>query len=114
MPAEPAFSPAASPTPSLIITNTPRTTVVAVAQAATPTIAAQEETHATEPGEIAAAEVTDQATASSDAAYQETVGLDRLLLVLGVGAGTLGFGALAFVAITALLIVIYVRARAQF
>jgi hypothetical protein len=113
-PVEPASSPTASPTPSPIVTDTPEATVVAMAPAATPTIASGEETDVTEPGEVAVAEVTNPITASSDPAYQETVGLDRLLLLLGVGAGTLGFGAVAFVAITALLIVIYVRARAQF
>lgn len=45
---------------------------------------------------------------------QERVGLNRILLLLSVGAGTLGFGGLVFVAILILLIGVYLRARRQF
>ncbi|MGB3906712.1 MAG: hypothetical protein WBB22_17540, partial [Anaerolineae bacterium] len=45
---------------------------------------------------------------------QEGVGLSRILLLLGVGAGTLGFGGLVFIGILVLLMVIYLRARTQF
>jgi len=89
-------------------------TVVAMAPAATPTAGTGEQDNAAESGEVATAQPTNPATASSDPTQQEMVGLDRLLLLLGVGAGTLGFGTLAFVAIAVLLVAIYVRARAQF
>ncbi len=103
---EPASSPSAPPTP--------RPTVVAMARTATPSIASEEETDVAEPGDVAGVEATNTATVLSDPAHQETVGMDRILLLLGVGAGTLGFGTLAFIAITVLLVLIYVRARAQF
>jgi len=45
---------------------------------------------------------------------QESVGLERILLLLGVGAGTLGFGTFAFVGMILVLIVVYLRARTQF
>ncbi len=45
---------------------------------------------------------------------QESVGLNRILLLLSVGAGTLGFGGLVFVAILILLMGVYLRARGQF
>jgi hypothetical protein len=85
-----------------------------MAPAATPTAATGEQSNAAESGEVAAAQPTDPATASSEPPIQESVGLDRLLLLLGVGAGTLGFGTLAFVAIAVMLVAIYIRARAQF
>jgi hypothetical protein len=44
----------------------------------------------------------------------EGVGFSRILLLLGVGAGTLGFGGLVFVAILILLMGVYLRARRQF
>jgi len=44
----------------------------------------------------------------------EPVGLRRILLLLGVGAGTVGFGAIAFVVMLVFLTVIYFRARTHF
>jgi len=111
VPVEPTPAPA---TASPIATGTPMPTVVAMAPAATPTAGTGEQDNAAESGEVATAQPTNPATASSDPTQQEMVGLDRLLLLLGVGAGTLGFGTLAFVAIAVLLVAIYVRARAQF
>jgi hypothetical protein len=81
--------------------------VVAMAPTATPTVASVEETNVAEPSDAAIVDATDPPP-------QEAVGADRILLLLGVGAGTLGFGTLAFVAIAVLLVVVYVRARAQF
>jgi len=45
---------------------------------------------------------------------EESVGLQRILLLLGVGAGTVGFGAIAFVVMLVFLMVIYFRARTHF
>jgi hypothetical protein len=42
------------------------------------------------------------------------VTLDRILLLIGVSAGTLGFGGLAFIAIIVILIAVYLRARVLF
>ena len=66
-----------------------------------------------EPQNAALAQPTIQASASEEEP-DDTVGLDRILLLLGVGAGTLGFGTVAFVATVILLLAIYFRARAQF
>jgi hypothetical protein len=114
VPVEPASSPSTMPTLSPSVTDTPQPTVVAMAGTATPALASEEETNTSEPGEVAAVEATATETTPSGATAEESVGLDRILLLLGVGAGTLGFGTLAFVAITVLLLVIYVRARTQF
>lgn len=45
---------------------------------------------------------------------EEHVILDQVLLLLGVGAGTVGFGTFAFVGMILVLIVVYLRARTQF
>ncbi len=45
---------------------------------------------------------------------EESVGLQRILLLFAVGAGTVGFGALGFVIMLALLVVIYFRVRTHF
>jgi len=45
---------------------------------------------------------------------QERVGLNSILLLLSVGAGTLGFGGLVFAAILILLMGVYLRARGHF
>jgi len=55
-----------------------------------------------------------QQVAPAESSPQEGVGFSRILLLLGVGAGTLGFGGLVFVAILILLIGVYLRARGQF
>jgi hypothetical protein len=107
---QPAASPWPSPTLPPVATSTPMPTVVAMAHTATPTTTSRDESEAyhsatPEPANTVMPPETEP---------QETVGLDRILLLLGVGAGTLGFGALAFVATLVLLIVIYLRARAQF
>jgi hypothetical protein len=51
---------------------------------------------------------------ASEAPPEEAVGLDRILLLLGVGAGTVGFGTIAFLGMLLLLIAIYLRARTEF
>jgi hypothetical protein len=106
----PVASPSPSPTLPPVATSTPMPTVVAMAHTATPTTRASDEseTHHSATAEPA------NTVMPPDAEPQETVGLDRILLLLGVGAGTLGFGALAFVATVVLLLVVYLRARAQF
>ena len=85
--------------------STPRPTVVAMLSTATPA--------EPEPQDAAIAQPTIPTTASEEAP-DETVGLDGILLLLGVGAGTLGFGTVAFAATVILLLAIYLRARAQF
>lgn len=52
--------------------------------------------------------------AEHETASQEGVGLSRIMLLLGVSVGTIGFGGLVFFAILVLLIVVYLRAREQF
>ena len=49
-----------------------------------------------------------------EAPPEESVGLQRILLLLGVGAGTVGFGAIAFVVMLVFLMAIYFRARTHF
>ncbi len=93
--------PTGTPTPP----STPRPTVVAMLSTGTAA--------APEPQDAAIAQPTVQASASEEEP-DDTVGLDRILLLLGVGAGTIGFGTVAFVATVILLLAIYFRARAQF
>ena len=93
--------------------STPRPTVVAMLSTATPAVAQEQTAVEPEPQNAAIAQPTMPATASEEAP-DETVGLDRILLLLGVGAGTLGFGTVAFAATVILLLAIYFRARAQF
>jgi hypothetical protein len=52
--------------------------------------------------------------ASAGPSPREGVTLDRILLLIGVSAGTLGFGGLAFIGIILLLIIVYLRARVLF
>jgi hypothetical protein len=54
------------------------------------------------------------ATPTPSATPEESVGLQRILLLLAVGAGTLGFGVIAFVIMLVLLVVIYFRVRTHF
>jgi hypothetical protein len=54
------------------------------------------------------------ATPTPSTMREEPVGLQRILLLLAVGAGTLGFGAIAFVIMLVLLVVIYFRVRTHF
>lgn len=111
---QPGVSPSPSPTLPPAATPTSMRTVVAMAPTATPTTDTRDaSTDESETRHSATDEPTDT-VAPPQTEPQETVGLDRILLLLGVGAGTLGFGALAFVATVVLLIVIYLRARAQF
>ena len=93
--------------------STPRPTAVAMLSTATPAVAQEQTAAEPEPQNAAIAQPTMPATASEEAP-DETVGLDRILLLLGVGAGTLGFGTVAFAATVILLLAIYFRARAQF
>jgi hypothetical protein len=114
VPDQKAPSPSPSQPPSPTSTQTATVAAVAMAHTATPTITVEHDGEVAEPGDVAAAEVTSPETASSAPAPPETVGLDRILLLLGVGAGTLGFGTMVFVAMLVLLVTIYIRARAQF
>ena len=102
---QPKVSPSPPPTGTPMPPSTPRPTVVAMLSTATPAEPV--------PQNAAIAQPTIPATASEEAP-DETVGLDRILLLLGVGAGTLGFGTVAFAATVILLLAIYFRARAQF
>jgi hypothetical protein len=110
-PARQATSVAPSPTPSSISlglpawqlgtptpTSTASPTVVAMAPPAV------EEPVAPPPEEAALAEPSPS----------QGVTLDRILLLIGVSAGTLGFGGLAFIAIIVILIAVYLRARVLF
>jgi len=94
-----------SPSPSPSATSTPTPT-------SSPTVVAMVPV-ATTPSVV---EVVDppQQVAPAESSPQEGVGFSRILLLLGVGAGTLGFGGLVFVAILILLIGVYLRARGQF
>jgi hypothetical protein len=62
------------------------------------------------------AEIVDppRQVAPAEASPPEGVGFSRILLLLSVGAGTLGFGGLVFVAILLLLTGVYLRARGHF
>jgi len=106
-----AVSPSPSPTVVSSATPTPRATLIAMAP--TPTTALPDE------------ELTAQLQRSGSSEYppgtpppattrEESVGLQRILLLLGVGAGTVGFGAIAFVVMLVFLMVIYFRARTHF
>lgn len=94
-------SPSPSPSPTSTPSPTSSPTVVAMAPVATtPSVA----------------EIVDppRQVEPVEPPSQERVGLNRILLLLSVGAGTLGFGGLVFVAILILLIGVYLRARRQF
>jgi hypothetical protein len=110
---QPVVSPSPSPTLPPVATPTSMPTVVALAHTPTPTTIGETSPDESETHHPVAAEPTDT-VAPPETEPQEAVGLDRILLLLGVGAGTLGFGALAFVGTVVLLVVIYLRARAQF
>jgi hypothetical protein len=111
---QPVVSSSPSPTTPPMATATLVPTVVAMAHTATPTTATTDASaDESDADHSVTAEPMDTA-APPETDPQETVGPDRILLLLGVGAGTLGFGALAFVGTVVLLIVIYLRARAQF
>jgi hypothetical protein len=84
-----------------------------MAPTATTSVAEEQSHSAIETPDGATPEPTTSAIAP-EPTPQETVGLDRILLLLGVGAGTLGFGTMVFVAMMVVLILIYLRARAQF
>ncbi len=114
-PAPPAQTPTIQPSP----TNSPSpssptatpsasvsSTVVAMLIQPTPPSAAEE---LSEPPDQPGTQ-----DANSEAEDEETVGLSRILLLLGVSAGTVGFGAIVFVAIVVMLIAIYLQARSQF
>jgi hypothetical protein len=109
----PTPSPSPSPTQSPTATNTSGPAVAAMVPTATTSIAEEQSPSGIETPDAATPEATSPAI-TSEPTPEETVGLDRILLLLGVGAGTLGFGTLAFLAMVALLIMIYLRARAQF
>lgn len=101
IPQAPAVPTSPSPTSTPTATSTSIPTLAAVVENATPTVEATQVAAATE-------------SPSPPAPREQSVGLDRLLLLLGVGAGTVGFGTIAFVAMLVLLIAIYLRARTQF
>ncbi|HUS69928.1 MAG TPA: hypothetical protein VM075_04030 [Anaerolineae bacterium] len=110
-PRAPVLSP--SPSPTVVPSTTPTSGATLLAMVATPS--------ATPPDE----EPTVVLQGSGDSEHplampppsttgEESVGLQRILLLLGVGAGTVGFGAIAFVIMLMLLMVIYFRARTHF
>jgi hypothetical protein len=108
-----ALSPSPSPTQSPTATNILEPTIVAMAPTATTSIVEEQSPGGMETPDARSPETTNSPT-TPETTPQEAVGLDRILLLLGVGAGTLGFGTLVFVGMVALLILIYFRARAQF
>jgi hypothetical protein len=106
-----APSPSATPTVPAAAAPTSRPTLIAVAATATTTL----------PDEEAAVVLQGSgdsehplATPPPATTREESVGLQRILLLLGVGAGTVGFGAIAFVVMLVFLMVIYFRARTHF
>jgi hypothetical protein len=110
---QPEVSTSPPPTETPTQPATPRPTVVAMLSTATATLAPEQTAAGSDPEEDSIAQSTVPAPAPA-APPDDPVGLDRILLLLGVGAGTLGFGTVAFVATVTLLLVIYFRARAQF
>lgn len=106
-------APSPSPTPTVppAATSTSRPTLIALV--ATPTaILPDEQT----PAQLQGSGNPEYplATPQPAATREGSVGLQRILLLLGVGAGTVGFGAIAFVVMLVLLMVIYFRARTHF
>jgi hypothetical protein len=111
IPQAPAVSPSPSPTEVPSATPTSRPTLVAMA--ATPTrTPAEEEPAVSQQGSGSSEHPL--ATPTPSTMREEPVGLQRILLLLAVGAGTLGFGAIAFVIMLVLLVVIYFRVRTHF
>lgn len=110
-----AQAPAASPSPSptVVPSSTPTSRPTLVAVAATPATTPPEEEPTVgrqESGDLEHPPSTPTTLPIGD----ESVGLQRILLLLGVGAGTVGFGAVAFVIMLVFLMVIYFRARTHF
>jgi hypothetical protein len=110
-PTREASSLAPSPTPSSISVGLPawQLGTPTAAPTASPTVVAMappavEEPVAPPPEEAAPAEPS----------ASQGVTLDRILLLIGVSVGTLGFGGLAFIAIILILIAVYLRARVWF
>jgi hypothetical protein len=110
-PTQERHAPSPSSTAAVAAAATPTPTLIAMAP--TPTTALPDE------------EPTAQLQGSGNPEYplatpppattrEESVGLQRILLLLGVGAGTVGFGAIAFVVMLVFLMVIYFRARTHF
>jgi hypothetical protein len=110
---QPVPSPSPSPTESATATSTSTAVVVAEAPTATASLAEEQSPGVMETPAAPSPEAVNSPT-TPETTPDETVGLDRILLLLGVGAGTLGFGTLVFVGMVALLVLIYFRARAQF
>jgi hypothetical protein len=110
-PGAPAVSP--SPSPTVVPSATPSSRAPLLAMAATPTATTPDE----EPTVVLQGSGDSEhplATPPPAPTREESVGLQRILLLLGVGAGTVGFGAVAFVIMLVLLMVIYIRARTHF
>jgi hypothetical protein len=110
-----AQAPAASPSPSptAVPSATPTYGATLVAVAATPTTALP--TEESPAGSEGLGDYEEQPpTPSPTMTREHSVGLQRILLLLGVGAGTVGFGAIAFVVMLVFLTVIYFRARTHF
>jgi hypothetical protein len=110
---QPVPSPSPSPTESATATSTSTAVVVAEAPTATAFVAEEQSPGVTETPAALSPETVNSPTPPETTPY-EAVGLDRILLLVGVGAGTLGFGTLVFVGMVALLVLIYLRARAHF
>jgi len=105
--------PSSSPTPTVAAAATPKSAPTLIAMATTPTtVLPHEEMTAQSPGGATPEEAV--AMPEPTTPRGEPVGLRRILLLLGVGAGTVGFGAIAFVVMLVFLTVIYFRARTHF
>jgi hypothetical protein len=111
VPQAPAVSP--SPTPTVVpsATPTPRASLVAMVPTATP--ADLHEQPADDSSDKGVSQPTVPIT-TPEAPPEQSVGLQRILLLLGVGAGTVGFGVIAFVVMLVFLMLIYFRARTHF
>ncbi|MGB9299679.1 MAG: hypothetical protein WCD51_03700, partial [Anaerolineae bacterium] len=104
-------APSSTPTVPAAAAPTSRPTLIAMAP--TPTTALPDEEPTTQLQGSGNPEYP-PATPPPATTREESVGLQRILLLLGVGAGTVGFGAIAFVVMLVFLMVIYFRARTHF
>jgi hypothetical protein len=106
-------TPSPSPTSTAPAPATPTSRPTLIAMAATPTVSTSQEEPTVQLQGLANPEHP-TATPLAAKAGEQSIGLQRILLLLGVGAGTFGFGAIAFVIMLVLLMGIYFRARSRF
>ena len=112
-PTQERHAPSPSPTSTAPAAAAPTSRPTLIAMAATPTTALPDE----EPAVVLQGSGNSEyppGTPPPATTREESVGLQRILLLLGVGAGTVGFGAIAFVVMLVFLMVIYFRARTHF